>query len=239
MDRILLPLLGPGDQVVTGFALEAARAFHLELATVLLLEAGNAEVARPGRSVAGAAVASSTVTVVAPFGPAIEALAQQQDAVMLSASGRAGGRWVGHNVFEHLTRHSPVPVWVVPDSARCPVRLTVAYDGHPRALEAAKLAAALSRQWQLPLGVLVISEGREVDERDVRYALEELYVRSVHESGVFYEQGPPAALLPRHAEPDGLLVMGSHGHSAPLGLAIGNTVDQVLGTARGSVLLCP
>lgn len=146
---------------------------------------------------------------------------------------------MGHNVFEHLTRHSPVPVWVVPDSARCPVRLTVAYDGHPRALEAAKLAAALSRQWQLPLGVLVISEGREVDERDVRYALEELYVRGVHESGVFYEQGPPAALLTRHAEPDGLLVMGSHGHSAPLGLAIGNTVDQVLGTARGSVLLCP
>ena len=134
-----------------------------------------------------------------------------------------------------------MPVWIAHEGASPPQRLTVAYDGHPQALGALDVAASLSRQWSLPLNLLVVSEGRRmgVDEGTLHDAQAILEAFEVQPDTATLKEGHPAEVLTQATAPETLLIMGTHSHGTFLGFRRGHTVDDVLRDAQGSVLLCP
>lgn len=167
--------------------------------------------------------------------------AHDAHAIWLSREGLHAGSTTWFSSFEQVVRHSSVPVWIAHEGAQVTQRVTVAYDGHPQALGALDVAASLSREWSLPLELLVVSEGRStgVNEGTMHDAQAILEAFGHSANAASLAEGHPAELLSAATGPDRLLVMGTHSHGTFLGFRRGHTVDDVLRDAQGSVLLCP
>lgn len=167
--------------------------------------------------------------------------AEDADLIWLSREGLHEGHTTWFSTFEPVVRRSPVPVWLTHAGAQAPRRLTVAFDGHPQAVDALRVAARLSRQWDLPLDLLVVHDGQQkgMDEGTLHDAgaMMEAFDRSPDTASLV--AGHPATVLAGATGPDTLLVMGTHSHGTFLGFRRGHTVDDVLQGARGPVVLCP
>lgn len=174
-------------------------------------------------------------------GTAAEAIvhaALQENAVWLSREGLHPGRTVWESTFETVVRHSSVPVWVCADQAQIPERIVIAYDAQRRARDALAVATTLSLEWSLPLEVRVVSNEDTNAQEALREARLTLDARGVS-ARMNAVQGDAGLALQAVADPDVLLVMGTHSHGTFLGFRQGHTVDTVLLGANGPVLLCP
>lgn len=167
--------------------------------------------------------------------------AQDADAVWLSRAGLHAGPTTWGSTFEAVLRHSPVPVWVAHEEAVIPTLLTVAADGPSQSLGALDVAATLSESWQLPLNLLMVTEGplTALDEGVLHDTQATLDAFGHRPDNAVLSSGEPAEVLAQTTAPDSLLVMGTHSHRTFLGFRRGHTVDALLRGARGSVLLCP
>lgn len=174
-------------------------------------------------------------------GTAAEAIvhaALQENAVWLSREGLHPGRTVWESTFETVVRHSSVPVWVCADQAQIPERIVIAYDAQRRARDALAVATTLSLEWSLPLEVRVVSNEDTNAQEALWEARLTLDARGVS-ARMNAVQGDAGLALQAVADPDVLLVMGTHSHGTFLGFRQGHTVDTVLLGANGPVLLCP
>ncbi len=141
--------------------------------------------------------------------------------------------------FRTLLRRVPRPVVVVPDEAREPRRLLLAYDGSPKAREALYVAAYAAGQWSVRLFVLTVAEAGVDVER-----VQEEARRYLHKRGVAAEflaaAGEAAALILQtaHRHDCDLIAMGGYGAPALVEVVVGSTVDALLRRSRLPLLIC-
>jgi nucleotide-binding universal stress UspA family protein len=130
---------------------------------------------------------------------------------------------------EMLLRRSLLPVLVVPRGAEMPHRPLAAYDGSPKAVRALQHAAELSRALALPLSVVTVDQqddrARARMDEAARY-LAPYDVQATYElrRGVEVEKELLAMLGPGSFD---LLLLGAHGHSRIVELALGSTSQYV------------
>ncbi len=141
--------------------------------------------------------------------------------------------------FRTLLRRIPRPVVVVPDEAREPRRLLLAYDGSPKAREALYVAAYAAGQWSVRLFLLTVAEAGVDVERVQEGARRYLRKRGV-EADFLVAEGEAASLILQTADKQrcDLIAMGGYGAPALLEVVVGSTVDALLRRSRLPLLIC-
>ena len=108
----------------------------------------------------------------------------------------------------------------------------------PTSREAMFIAAYMARQWQIPLKVVSIrADGNRTGALD--HAQQSLQTKNFHADFV-ERKGNPAYEMLQTAKQNNcnLIVMGSYGNRAILEIALGSTVDEILRSFRGTVMVC-
>ncbi|OLV17825.1 hypothetical protein BOO71_0007624 [Deinococcus marmoris] len=239
-DMVDMTGIGPAGTMGTGYVAPAEYALDAQ-ATQIKRQANETLLADFQQRCAQAGVDCEPTSEVDNAAKDIVYRAQHSDLLWLSREGLHAGQTTWFSNFEHVVRESPIPVWVGGANQALPQRLTVAYDGHAQASGALEVAASLSRAWRLPLDLLVIHEG--LDDRQAQTTLRDAQakLKALHSPPERAQVGAghPTAALIQVTAPDALLVMGTHSHQPFLGFRRGHTVDDVLLSAQGPVLLCP
>lgn len=140
--------------------------------------------------------------------------------------------------FSQLLRRSPCPVLAVPQEAAMFKRALLAYDDSPTSREALFIAAYLAEQYGIPLTVVSVDkedhQSNPIDQ--ARESLEEKNINAVYikKTGRTDLEIVKAA---RESKSD-LVIMGNYSYHPLLAIFLGSTVDEVLRTFDGSVLVC-
>ncbi|MBZ9715413.1 universal stress protein [Deinococcus multiflagellatus] len=148
-------------------------------------------------------------------------------------------RTFGFSTLDRVIRHATRPIWLAQETDQVPTGLTVAFHGQRKAFHAVRHAARLAQAWQRPVDLLVVAEGRDIDDHDVLIARQELLAQGIAERESRYEQGDTGQVLAGVTAADQLLVMGGAGGGHLFGLTVSRVVQQVLKSPRGPVLICP
>jgi nucleotide-binding universal stress UspA family protein len=130
------------------------------------------------------------------------------------------------------------PVLTVPGPASAPQRVLLAYDGSPKAREALFIAAYLTSQWQVSLGVVNVIEA---DNQPDRLAEAQSYLETHGLPATFIStRGDVAgAILATAADQDcDLLIMGGYAARPIREVVLGSTVDQLLRESQRPILIC-
>lgn len=162
--------------------------------------------------------------------------AHQADLMVLA---RPAGAPQPRRLEEAWVRRSPVPVWLAVEAPDEPEQILLAYDGGIRADDALRVAARLAQSWGLPLALRVVREEGRVDQSTLQQAEGLLHELNVDPVSAELLSGKPGEVLVSLTRPRSVLVMGTHGHGAFLGLRFGRTVDEVVRGGRGALLICP
>jgi len=164
------------------------------------------------------------------------------DLVVLCSHGRTGlARFPLGSVAEHLLRHGTTPVLLV-RAFGGPVtleRAVVPLDGSEQA-EAAlgivdQLARSVVREVTLVRVIETGGEGPAADDYLERTALR--LTREHLACGRQVAQGDPARVIIDAAGTDKLVIMATHGRTAPLRWALGSVADRVTRGGAAAVLL--
>ncbi|MCB0224805.1 MAG: universal stress protein [Anaerolineae bacterium] len=141
--------------------------------------------------------------------------------------------------FRTLVQRSACPVLAVPNQPSRFTKALLAYDGSPKAKEALFVATYLARQWNMPLVVLGVSEGKMANwlvEEEARAYLEE---HGLQPSFVWKNGSVTNAILQTVEEQDvDLIIMGGYSRSPVKGLLLGGSVDELLSRTTQPVLIC-
>lgn len=138
-----------------------------------------------------------------------------------------------------LLRRCPVPVLIVPELAKLPLRPLAAFDGSPKAFRALHVAGEMCAALDVPLKVVTLGTDEAAASALLEKAatfLEPFAVKATFsfEKGEAIEQVLLSMLDP--AEHD-FLFMGAHGHSRVIETVLGSTTEYV--TRRSPVpVLC-
>jgi nucleotide-binding universal stress UspA family protein len=177
-------------------------------------------------------------------GSVVEKLCEEASSADLLVLGQRGINAAQHPEFlgsnaAKLLRRCPVPVLLVPESAKLPQKPLVAFDGSPKASRALHLAGEIGSALGVPLTVVTLGPEEAQARERLERALELLEpfgvaVRTLWERGEANEQVLLSVLDP--AEHD-FLFMGAHGHSRIVEAVLGFTTEYV--TRRSPVpVLC-
>ena len=238
----LLPLDGRiGPEWLTGQAVDLARTHALTLLGLGTARSGD----RAGLEAWTARCRAAGATCEARERPGrrasqVLAASGEADFVLLAQpSGVAGPLGALSSTFGTVLRQATRPLWVAHSGATPPQALTVAFHGQRGGFHAVAQAARFAHAWGLPVDLLVVAQGQDINDHDVLIGQQELRARGVIERRTRYERGVPGEVLAGVCAPDHLLVMGGAGDGPLFGLIASSTVRGVLRGAGGPVLLCP
>jgi len=141
--------------------------------------------------------------------------------------------------FRRLIQDCPRPILAVPSGASPMEHALLAYDGSDKSIEALYLATYLTGQWQIPLTVVTVTDGKQVTDRTLEEAQRYIGDRG-GQPVLMTASGDPAEGILKASEESGadLLLMGGYGNTRRKGSVIGGTVDQVLGSTAIPILIC-
>ena len=140
--------------------------------------------------------------------------------------------------FHTLVRRCSRPLLAVPHVSLLK-RALLAYDGSAKSIEALFVGTYLAGHWQIPLGVVFVTE----PNRPVSHAMDgaRAYLESHDVQADFLERSGQSADSILAAASDwqaDLVILGGYGYSPVLEAILGSTVDRLLREGRQPMLIC-
>lgn len=143
--------------------------------------------------------------------------------------------------FRTLIRAANSPLLVLPDGmGPAWQRALVAYDGERHSETALLVAAYLVRRWGIALTVVTTSAQGAAAEATLARARQELAQHGA-DAEYLHRDGPVAETIVNTAQELNcdLIITGGYGRPAPLEMALGSAVEQILRLSWLPTLICP
>jgi nucleotide-binding universal stress UspA family protein len=148
-----------------------------------------------------------------------------------------GIKVIASNVRTLIARASR-PILALPGEISHFRHALLAFDGSPKAKEALFVATYLAEQWQTELTVLTGLPDQELDRPSQEFARNYLEFNEV-EARFIQEKYSPAALMLTAEQIDAdLVIMGGYSGSILKEMTIGSSVNHMLRSFRGPILIC-